>query len=119
VKVVIDTNVFISGLIKPAGPPGRVVDLVVSGAVDLVLSKWIQGEFVRVLGYERVTKAADPATKRIPKVQALLIRRSAEEVEEAGFVRDPDDRHVLGAALHLDADLIIIWRRGSPCFAVV
>ena len=33
--IVVDTNVLVSGLLNPRGAPGRIVDLVIAGEVDL------------------------------------------------------------------------------------
>jgi putative PIN family toxin of toxin-antitoxin system len=44
-KVVIDTNVFVSGLVNPNGYPGRIVDLLRSGALDVVVDDRILAEY--------------------------------------------------------------------------
>ena len=48
-KIVLDTNVLISGLINPSGPPGRIVDLLRSGDLNLVIDDRILAEYVDVL----------------------------------------------------------------------
>ena len=44
-RVVLDTNVILSGLIKPAGVPGQIVTAWRNGAFRLVLSEflWLLG----------------------------------------------------------------------------
>jgi putative PIN family toxin of toxin-antitoxin system len=38
VRVIVDTNVFVSGLINPGGAPGAIVDAVLDGRVTPVFS---------------------------------------------------------------------------------
>ncbi len=57
-KVVIDTNVFISSLLNPAGSPRKVIDLWRHERITLCLSKDILTEYFAVLG--RMGMADEP-----------------------------------------------------------
>lgn len=48
-KIVIDTNVFISSFLSPKGNPRKIVDLWKKGEVVLCLSVEILGEYIEVL----------------------------------------------------------------------
>ena len=48
-RVVLDTNVLVSGLAYPGSVPGRIVGAWRRGGLDVVLSKYILDEMVRVL----------------------------------------------------------------------
>ncbi|MBW1781288.1 MAG: putative toxin-antitoxin system toxin component, PIN family [Deltaproteobacteria bacterium] len=48
-KIVIDTNVLISGMLNPSGPPGRIVDLLRSGVLQVVVDDRILSEYTDVL----------------------------------------------------------------------
>jgi putative PIN family toxin of toxin-antitoxin system len=48
-RVVIDTNVLVASLIQPAGSCGRLLDLVVDGAVDACVDDRILAEYAEVL----------------------------------------------------------------------
>jgi uncharacterized protein len=48
-KIVLDTNVLISGMLNPSGPPGRIVDLLRSGALQLTVDDRILHEYTDVL----------------------------------------------------------------------
>lgn len=48
-KIVMDTNVLISGMLNPSGPPGRIVDLLRSGALEIVVDDRILSEYTDVL----------------------------------------------------------------------
>ena len=86
-RVVLDTNVLVSGLAYPASIPGRIVQLCRQGGIELVLSRYILDEMVRVL----------PRLGRV-RLSAEEIRDLAEsfvflaDVVEPGPERDPDLR---------------------------
>jgi putative PIN family toxin of toxin-antitoxin system len=48
-KVVLDTNVILSGLAYPGGAPGKIMQAWRTGAIDVVLSDFILDELRRVL----------------------------------------------------------------------
>jgi putative PIN family toxin of toxin-antitoxin system len=49
VIIVLDTNVLVSGIISPHGPPGRIVDLLRAGEIRLVMDDRIRDEYADVL----------------------------------------------------------------------
>ena len=51
-KVVLDTNVLISGMLNPYGPPGRIIDFLRSDVLQLVVDDRILAEYIDVLGRE-------------------------------------------------------------------
>ena len=51
-KIVLDTNVLISGMLNPLAPPGRIVDLLRSGTLRLTVDDRILGEYTDVLRRE-------------------------------------------------------------------
>jgi len=48
-RVVIDTNVLVSGVMNPQGPPGRIVDEVLAGAFTVLYDDCIMSEYREVL----------------------------------------------------------------------
>ncbi len=48
-RVVLDTNVLVSGLLNPDGSPGRVLDLFLAGGITLLVDDRILGEYRAVL----------------------------------------------------------------------
>jgi putative PIN family toxin of toxin-antitoxin system len=49
VTIVVDTNVLVSALLRPSGPPGAVLDLVLARRVRLALDDRIFAEYAEVL----------------------------------------------------------------------
>lgn len=96
-RIVLDTNVLVSGLLSPYGPPGHVVRLVASGEIRLCFDARILSEYEEVLARERF--GFDPDA-----VEALLAWiEYAGEMVPAGplTVRlpDPDDEPFLEVAI--------------------
>jgi uncharacterized protein len=54
VIVVLDTNVLVSGIINPHGPPGRIVDLLRVGKLHLAVDDRILSEYADVLRRPRL-----------------------------------------------------------------
>lgn len=96
-RVVVDTNVLVSGLLSPHGPPGRVVDLMVNGRLTPLYDDRVLEEYRSVLRRDRF--AFDPGD-----VRDLLdqLRATGEHVAPdpwPGELPDPDDRPFLEVAL--------------------
>lgn len=61
-RVVIDTNVLISGLISPGGSPAKVVDSWIEGVVEVAVSSPIVSEYLGALlrpRFERIGSTVD------------------------------------------------------------
>jgi uncharacterized protein len=106
-RVVIDTNVLVSGLAYPASIPGQILGAWRQGALDVVLSRYILDEMVRVL-------------PRLPRVRlsAAEIRDLADsfmflaDIVEPGpdrdeALRDDADQAILGTLRAAQADYLI------------
>jgi putative PIN family toxin of toxin-antitoxin system len=106
-RVVLDTNVLVSGLAYPAGVPGRIVGAWQRGGLDVVLSKYILDEMVRVL--PRLSRNKRSAGEVRDLADSFLFL--AEIVEPSGKVeaalRDKADGRVLGTLLAAKADYLI------------
>jgi len=48
-RIVVDTNVLVSGMINAAGPPGRITDLIREGLLGVVVDDRILAEYSEVL----------------------------------------------------------------------
>ena len=53
-KVVIDTNVIVSALLTPTGPPARILALVLNGFITIVYDNKILAEYAGVLNREKL-----------------------------------------------------------------
>jgi putative PIN family toxin of toxin-antitoxin system len=104
-RIVLDTNVLVSGLLSPYGAPADVVRLVLSGSVALCVDVRILIEYEQVLG--RPKFAFDP-----DKVEALLAFIASEAVPvmptplEHGL-EGPSDEPFLEVAIAGQADALV------------
>ncbi len=106
-RVVLDTNVLVSGLAYPAGFPGRIVSAWKQGGLELVLSRFILDEMVRVL--PRLSRIALSEDEIRDLADSFLFL--AENVEPVSVVekhlRDSADALILGTLLAAQADYLI------------
>lgn len=96
-KVVVDTNVLVAGLLSPFGPPGEIVRMIASGAVTLCLDARVLTEYSDVLS--RAKFHFEPE-----QVQILLEQIRTEGLSVAGAplasrLPDPSDEPFLEIAL--------------------
>lgn len=104
-SIVLDTNVVVSGLLRAAGPPGKILDLVVSGAVRVALDERIFVEYCRVLS--RPEFGFSPAA--VVDLTDFLWR-AAERVHPTHLdvlLPDPDDAKFLEAAVGAAASALV------------
>ncbi|MBV2159276.1 putative toxin-antitoxin system toxin component, PIN family [Achromobacter denitrificans] len=109
-RVVLDTNVLVSGLAYPGSVPGRIVTTWRQGGLDVVLSHYIIDEMVRVL--PRLTKARLNAAEIRDLADSLMFLADiVDSVEPAGRpderLRDPADQPVLQTLLSSSAHYLI------------
>lgn len=116
-RVVLDTNVLLSGIAYPASVPGKLIAAWRHGALDVVLSSYILDELRRVLpklahrhglGANEIDDLIDALS-----IQAELVE--PETVDEPALA-DANDQPVLGtliAALHSgQAEVLITGDKG-------
>lgn len=99
-RVVVDTNVWISAVLNPAGPPAAVAAALSRGGFSLVTSKPLLDEVSEVLARPRFAHRYRVTTADIADLLDLLSER-AEIAVVAGTVqlcRDPDDDVVIETA---------------------
>ncbi|MDO8880662.1 MAG: putative toxin-antitoxin system toxin component, PIN family [Coriobacteriia bacterium] len=104
-RIVLDTNVLVSGLLSPFGPPGEIVRLVSSGAVKLGVDARILSEYDEVLARPRFGFTHDA-------VSALLdyIDQASETVASEPLTHrlpDEDDEPFLEVALACGVDHLV------------
>ena len=111
IRVVLDANIFVSALIRPEGPPGRLLlELVEREAFELIVSPGIVEEIRRALREDAVRRYV-PLTPREAEawlssalVRAVLVEgKSAVEVVAA----DPQDDEYFAASVEGAADFLV------------
>jgi uncharacterized protein len=108
-RVVLDTNTVISGLLWP-GNPRRILDLARSGEITLCVSQALLVELLDVLSRPKfVARLALIGVTPTEVVDGYATLAEAIEVimVEALIVTDPDDDEVLACALAANASYVV------------
>jgi uncharacterized protein len=103
-RVVLDTNVIVSGL-GWRGAPAAILDAVSDDRLVLVTSAPLLAELRRVLEYPRLAKVIQGGAQLADLVAASGVVVSPSRV--LTVVRDDDDNRVLEAAIEGAADYIV------------
>jgi putative PIN family toxin of toxin-antitoxin system len=109
VRAVVDTNVWISALLNPAGPPAAIRLALVREQFTVVASEPLLTELAKVLARPRFARRYRVTRADVEEL-LTLIRERAEIVPVAGAIhlcRDPDDDAVIETALNGGADALV------------
>ncbi|OIP26976.1 MAG: putative toxin-antitoxin system toxin component, PIN family [Dehalococcoidia bacterium CG2_30_46_19] len=109
-KIVLDTNVFVSALINPRGKPAQILNYVFESKVRLFTSPSIIEELERVLSYPKLVKRHGLEKQELKKfVSDLLSILSLVEGKKAIEViaEDPADNNYLSCVVDAKADFIV------------
>ena len=113
-RVVIDTNVVLSGLIKPGSVPGQVLRAWRDGSIRLVLSEFLIEEIAVTLARPKIQALAPWPAAQIDRF-VLELRAFCDVVEPAElnfkYPRDPDDIPVLATLIASGTDLLVTGDR--------
>ncbi len=105
-RLVIDTNVFVSGLISGEGSPGRLLQ---EKRVVHLVSDPVVEEYLRVLDYPRIRRFRKITDAFVADIAAYLVYQT-ERVELRSRMRmspDPDDDVFLNTAVDGRATLLV------------
>jgi putative PIN family toxin of toxin-antitoxin system len=107
VRVVVDTNVLMSGIFF-GGVPGRVIDAWVEGRVEIVLSPEILHEYRRV-GSDLSTRYPERATALVPVLTLLAVNATIVDALPLSehVSKDAADDMFLAAAVAAEVSTIV------------
>jgi putative PIN family toxin of toxin-antitoxin system len=106
-RVVLDTNVLVSGLAYPESIPGHIVSIWRHGGIDVVLSRHILDEVASVL--PRLSRIQLSSSEILDLIDSLMFLSDVIEPDEAEepTLRDPADQQVLGTLRASSPDYLI------------
>jgi putative PIN family toxin of toxin-antitoxin system len=118
-RVVLDTNVLVSGLAYPGSVPGRIIAAWRQGGLEVVLSRYILDELARVLPRLPRVRLSAAEIRDLSDSFMFLADIVEPEETEVPHLRDPADQAVLstllaGKARYLitgDKDLLALAER--------
>jgi uncharacterized protein len=97
-RAVFDTNVIVSGFLSPAGPPGRIVEWLRSGAVQAVLDDRIAAEYSEVLARPFFQLPAAEVDIVLATIRTRAFWIEAAAGQRTVGLPDPDDAPFLECA---------------------
>jgi uncharacterized protein len=101
-RAVLDCNVYVSAIIRPEGPPGRIIERFVRASqFDLILSPAIRDEVLGALAYPKVRKHLRREVDAELWFEDLLLLAQlvVGDYQVVGVSEDPDDDIYLAAAI--------------------
>lgn len=106
-RVVLDTNVLVSGFAYPTSVPGRIVSIWLQGGLNVVLSHYILDELVRVL--PRLNRLQMTPVEIRDLADGLMFLAELVEPQNTtqSDLRDPADQPVLATLTSSSADYLI------------
>jgi len=110
VKAVLDTNVFVSGLMGVTSPPRQIVDAWLDGQFTLVTSLYLVEELAHVLSYPRIAERIHLDASEVDVILAALLSQAdvvPGELQLPGATRDPRDDPVVACAVESRADYLV------------
>ncbi|MCP1469864.1 hypothetical protein J3E64_001546 [Sphingobium sp. OAS761] len=112
-RLVLDTNILVSGLISKAGPPGQLLAAVRDRLITLVTSREQLAELRDVLGRERLRPYISIADARdlLATIDAIAV--IAEDLPEVSASPDPKDNPILATAIAGEAEFLVSGDKGD------
>jgi putative PIN family toxin of toxin-antitoxin system len=105
--VVLDTNVLVSGLAYSESIPGRILRAWREGGLDVVMSRYILDEMVRVLPRLSRVKLSHAEIRDLADSFMFLADVVEPIAERDDSLRDESDQAVLATLLAAQADYLI------------
>ena len=113
-KVVLDTNVLLSGLMAPEGTPGRILAAWFEARFDLAMSIEQLAEIGRTLSYPKIHRKLKWDEQRIEQfIRQLYIRAEVVDLHFTSVEtpRDPHDAPILATIIASNADVLVTGDR--------
>jgi len=104
-RIILDTNVLVAGLLNPSGPPGLILQLVRERQVELALDERILAEYAAIL--QRAKFGFSRATQREVPHELVRLAVLVNQPEMGPALPDEDDRPFLEVALAAGAHAIV------------
>jgi putative PIN family toxin of toxin-antitoxin system len=110
IRTVLDTNLFVSALLKAGSNADKIINMVREEKVLLLISDAICEEITRVLCYPKIRNrlaASDEELQSFVRLLRTVAISTPGSLNIPAFVADPDDTKYLICALEGRADYIV------------
>ena len=104
-RVVVDTNVLVSGLLSPFGPPGMIVSLTAAGRLSLCYDARILAEYTEVLHRPSFSFSREEVAALTAQIESVGVLASPAPL--ARRLPDADDEPFLEVAIGARAKFLV------------
>lgn len=109
-RVVVDTNVIVSGIISRNGYPASIIEAWLRGEFEVIISKKLQEEVNEVFDRLKIKKRPNHSSKDVKKILGVLFNK-AEKIKpkrmDINISLDIKDHFLLELAASAKADIIV------------
>ena len=109
-RVVADTNVWVSRLLLSGSAAARALDKAL-GSSEVMVSELLVAELANVLSRRKFDRYVSVQDREEFLRRVLQVATVAPVLSEVEVCRDPDDNHVLALALDTESDYILTGDR--------
>ena len=111
-RAVLDANVYVSAILRPAGAPGLLIEkLLRDASFEVVLSPAILDEVLRVFGYRKLRKALRGIDAHLWFEDIIVLADVVVDRPLSGICDDADDDKYLAAAVEGRASHVVTGDR--------
>jgi putative PIN family toxin of toxin-antitoxin system len=108
IRVVLDANVLVSGLISAKGAPGKIINAWLKGQFHLCISPQIMEELTRVLKYPRIMKRLEKRQAReLLENLSVLAEWVDGQITLEVLTLDPSDNIYLACAVEAQCSYLV------------
>ena len=112
-RIVLDTNIFVSALISGDGYPGQLLAAVKRERITLVTSVYQIDELRQVLGRERLKPYIRPEESEDLLHHLEAVGMTMSRLPEVSLSPDPKDNPIPATAVAGEADLLVSGDKGD------
>lgn len=105
IRVVLDTNIIVSALLQPLGPPSQVFTLAIGGSLQLCVSGKVYAEYEEVISRPRFQRPEDVIADSLQAIRDKSFWVRPEEAIRS--CADPDDDIFLECAQAAHAEYLV------------
>lgn len=113
-RAVVDTNILVSGLLRPDGPPAAVVRQIAAQAIELVVCDAIVAEYRAVLARRRLRLRTVDVEELMALIEAQALWVEARPYDGQPALPDPSDWPFIACALATACPVITGNARDFP-----